>query len=332
MIDKNTDFYKYVDNYANISYVESVNIWGKLNEHNKYTIAIPTYKRVQYLGDAIESALAQDYDDNYNIMVIDNNPSRDDETEKFMESYKGRSNMSYFKNTENIGMAGNWNRLFELIPTDWVVMLHDDDMIYSNFLSRCEDCLIKKPQIDILKPREGNEYTVNPQNKKNAKIRRLIDLDFYYGNLCGTPSGMLFRRKTMIKSGGYNQDFYPGQDYCFHVRFASLFNFYVLDEVLMYYRIGVNESVRPEVQKKWLIDASFLIRQLLKKYKVPKVVINSFLARRTMHSYIHTKAHFNTEYEFLLSEIGLPNPTIWGVFSHFYIILFKVIYKFLHRS
>ena len=50
MIDKNTDFFKYVDNFAKIEHIPSVTIFeSSLDYIPKITIAIPTYKRVDLL-------------------------------------------------------------------------------------------------------------------------------------------------------------------------------------------------------------------------------------------------------------------------------------------
>ena len=62
-------------------------------------------------------------------MVVDNNPERECETEQLLREYKAIPNLFYYKNTENVGMTGNWNKLFELSQTNFVVMLHDDDLI-----------------------------------------------------------------------------------------------------------------------------------------------------------------------------------------------------------
>ena len=50
----------------------------------QYTIAIPTFNRVDLLKLAIDSAVNQDDFSDYEILVVDNNPERDDATELLM--------------------------------------------------------------------------------------------------------------------------------------------------------------------------------------------------------------------------------------------------------
>ena len=320
MIDQNTDFFAYVDNFAKIEGIESVKVFGNEDSSAEYTIAIPTYKRTEYLKEAIDSALNQDCSFSYNVIVVDNNPERDDDTEKMMASYENTKNLSYYKNAENLGMAGNWNRLFQLSKTKWVVMLHDDDVMYPYYLLECNVILGKLHNVGVLKPKEDTNN--NPvKTKDNGKIKRLTDFDFYYGNTCGTPSGMLFNREMFLSSGGYNQEFYPSLDYCFHVRFASLFNFYFYDKPLMYYRIGVNESLKVETQKQWLINDSYLIRSILKRHGIPKFISYSFVSRRTERCHDNWQRIFHTQYDFDLCQINLHRVgTLKGVLAHIFII------------
>ena len=64
----------------------------------------------------------------FNILIVDNDPQRNCETEELIDSFNNQ-NISYYKNSENIGATGNWNKLFELADTEFVTMLHDDDLL-----------------------------------------------------------------------------------------------------------------------------------------------------------------------------------------------------------
>lgn len=318
MIDQNTDFFAYVDNFAKIDGIEPIKVFGNEDSSADYTIAIPTYRRTEYLKEAIDSALNQDCNFSYNVIVVDNNPERNDDTEKMMASYKNTKNLSYYKNAENLGMAGNWNRLFQLAKTKWVIMLHDDDVLYPYYISACNKIISQYKDIGILKPKEDKVFNVSKFT--DGKLKKIKCINFYYGNSYGTPSGMLFNRDKVIEVGGYNQDFYPSLDYCFNARFSTLYDFIYFDTPLMYYRIGVNESLKVETQRQWLINDSYLIRQILKKYNFPQIIVDYFVAFRTMRTYDLLKRTFNSDFKFELSEIGLKNKFFWcGFLSHIYI-------------
>ena len=103
-------------------------------ENPEITIAIPTYKRPNLLLEAISSAINQETSVKYDIIVVDNNPGRGDETEQLMEKFRDSLLVSYYKNSSNLGMVGNWNQLFSIAKGQWVAMLHDDDLLYPNYI------------------------------------------------------------------------------------------------------------------------------------------------------------------------------------------------------
>ena len=60
IVDKNTDFFQIVDNFAKTKNIKSICIIDtKLDFVPKITIAIPTFKRADLLKEAINSALNQ---------------------------------------------------------------------------------------------------------------------------------------------------------------------------------------------------------------------------------------------------------------------------------
>ena len=76
------------------------------------SFCIPTYRRSKDLKEAIDSVFAQQTGIPFNVIVSDNNPERNDETEILINTYYAdKDNLRYIKNAENLGMAGNWNRL-----------------------------------------------------------------------------------------------------------------------------------------------------------------------------------------------------------------------------
>lgn len=316
MVDENTDFFKYVDNFAKTAHAVSIPILeAKVGEKMKITIAIPTYKRAELLREAIDSALNQIYDDNYEVLVVDNNPERDDETEKLVCSYSN-CNVSYYKNAENLGMAGNWNRCVTLARGEFVILLHDDDMLYPYFLSVCSFYL-NVFDIGILKPRNSLEYApVREFETRNWPIKQVLYTDFYFAHVVGVPSGIIYKKEYFITVGGFNSDYYPSLDYCFHAFFAKVYPVYTLDVVLSFYRVECNISMNSNTKRGWLVTDSYLIRQILKEQKMPCSIIETFLSRRTSKVQQWIMQHWGS-FDFCLSEIGLNETSVVsGVLSH----------------
>lgn len=94
------------------------------------SIVIPVYNREILVKDAIESALAQTYD-NIEVVVVDNCST--DNTWEVVSSFSSKKIRAY-KNEENLGPVLNWIRGIELSKGEYVKLLFSDDMISNNFI------------------------------------------------------------------------------------------------------------------------------------------------------------------------------------------------------
>lgn len=112
----------------------------------KISILIPTYNQPQYIIQAVESALLQDY---FNLEVIVNDDSTNNETEQLLKPFFADKRFSYYKTKTNIGRVGNYRQLlYEYASGDWVVMLDGDDYyIDSHYISYVVSFILKYPKL-----------------------------------------------------------------------------------------------------------------------------------------------------------------------------------------
>ena len=250
------DWLDNMDGIKAYSDVESIPIFvNRIATPSIVTIAIPTFNRISTLKEALESALAQDYED-YEIIVVDNNPERDDDTERFMMKYSRHPRCSYYKNTKNTGLFGNWNRCFILSRSKWVTLLHDDDYYYPEYLSTLMNCLKEHPDIDALscKYNYWKEYEkdtpINVIERKGMPAPKGLSTvpkgAFLFSHPVG-PIGLIFKKSLFLELGGFNEDYYPIADYVFNWRYFQKYNFLRLNVVLANYRMGRNLSSKAEV-------------------------------------------------------------------------------------
>src|ERR1700759_186554 len=88
------------------------------------TVVICNYNYEQFLAEAIDSALAQDYE-NTHVMVIDDGSV--DGSRAIVEGYRARIT-SIFK--DNGGQVSAYNLGLQLVKTDYVLFLDSDDVLY----------------------------------------------------------------------------------------------------------------------------------------------------------------------------------------------------------
>lgn len=243
---------------------------GEVPEGAKYTIAIPTYKRANLLKEAIDSCLAQKTSIPFVIMVVDNNPERNCETEQLIQSYKV-SNLLYYKNTKNIGASGNWNKLFHLAITDYVVMLHDDDLLYNDYIEKIDRIIcLYKGSVEVIYPAieifTQNKNSFERQRKGAIRAMRLHSYDFQFGNTCDIV-GVCFSRKSIIEENGFDDFFYPSLDYEMHVRLSKKNKIIKLFGVpLVLYRILENDSLKLSTMIEVAKKDKEIIESIIDKY------------------------------------------------------------------
>lgn len=242
---------------------EHENISSKLiikGEKNnpKVSVMIPTFRRLDFLKQAVMSAINQvDFDD-FEIVVIDNEQFQDGAIENFIKELNS-PRLSLYRNEKNIGMIGNWNRCIQLAKGSWIVILHDDDLM--------KPCAL----LNLMANMKGNSLVASSTEifgiENRLSIRKIIKEFIYivsrfikfssgkkkldgYDTFIDCPicaSGALFNKRACIDLGGYNQKYWPISDYLFSLRYILKFGGIKLKNTLIRYRLSVNESNAPEV-------------------------------------------------------------------------------------
>jgi glycosyltransferase involved in cell wall biosynthesis len=105
------------------------------------SVVVPTYEREQLLTEALDSALAQTYDD-FVILVGDN--SETDGTEKLIASYHD-PRIRYHRNRPGLGALGNWLDLVQRAETPLIATLHDDDLWEPDYLATVVPPMLEDP-------------------------------------------------------------------------------------------------------------------------------------------------------------------------------------------
>jgi glycosyltransferase involved in cell wall biosynthesis len=103
------------------------------------TIAIPTFSRLHYLKEAVESALSQTYE-NIEVIIGDDGQSRS--IQVWSEELARREpKIRYQRNERNLGLAGNWNAIADRARGEFLVIIGDDDRLLPDFVSELVDAI-----------------------------------------------------------------------------------------------------------------------------------------------------------------------------------------------
>lgn len=296
------NIFEFTDSFSRISSIPTINIYGRKIEDSKkklFTIAIPTYKRASTLLETIESALNQIDVEDYNVIVVDNNPERGDETEKLMQKYIDNFRVYYFKNSENVGMAGNWNKCLELSLSNQMILLHDDDIL-SPYALRTFETIISYIDDDwaMVKPNLisfENQHSLEFNKVYEANLYPLSLFHFFDGCMIGAPTCILVNKKNLISLGAYNQEYFPSFDYVAAVKATYYKKTYTIStkNPIGGYRVSNNESLKESTMDSYFIARYEIGRQVMKKVGIPSFIIKLYHSARFKDDVRRTCEYYN---------------------------------------
>lgn len=114
------------------------------NQDILISVVIPTYSRNVTLKNAIESVLAQTYQ-NFEILVVDDNPPDSEwrkSTQELMKEYEENPKIRYIRNARNLGGAGARNEGIKEAKGEYIAFLDDDDEYLPQKLEKQLDCFL----------------------------------------------------------------------------------------------------------------------------------------------------------------------------------------------
>lgn len=214
---------------------------------NRATIIIPCYNYAHFLPQALDSALAQTYQDK-EIIVVDDCST--DDTEQLMATkYPG---VKYIRHIQNKGLSATRNTGIEASTGDWIMSLDADDWIDKDLLQLSIDFANAKNadivgvwQQEFGERHEVHNFHPNPGHE-----------DFLNGNKINCSS--LFRRKVYDTIGGYDVRLLKGyEDWQYWLRATKAgFTVVTVPLALFHYRIH-KDSMIAGLIKKDLRDETF---------------------------------------------------------------------------
>src|SRR6478735_7775412 len=165
------------------------------------SICMPAYQAAAWIGDAIESALAQTWQ-NFELIVVDDASS--DSTLAVARSYDDLR-LRVEANPRNLGQARNHNRAAELSRGAYVKFLHADDRL-------APDCL---ETMVVVENDDEVAWSVEyaDLHERFRGLSRINDGRFLFDQLVdaglkdnwiGEPTAVLVTRRALEAAGGFN--------------------------------------------------------------------------------------------------------------------------------
>lgn len=155
----------------------------------KISIVIPVYNGAKYLGEAIDSALAQTYK-NIEIIVSNDGSNDNGATDRVARSYGKK--IIYLNKTENGGAATALNAAIKVMTGEYFSWLSHDDKYYPN--------KIKRQVEELAKLKDKNTIMMSDLDGINEKYEKIYETK-YINRIKEYP----LREKSFIYPVLYNQ-------------------------------------------------------------------------------------------------------------------------------
>ena len=145
-----------------------------------FSIVIPTYNGSKYIAQAIESVLAQTRKPD-EIIISDDNSS--DDTVEICRKYEPQVKIVVNKNGPS-GFVNGWNNAIALATSEFISILHQDDLLAPDFLEEAEIALKKNPDVKhFFVPCnyiDGDGNIIRVPDYCDGEIRRLTGKEYVY--------------------------------------------------------------------------------------------------------------------------------------------------------
>lgn len=243
------------------------------------SICIPTYNGAPWIGEAIESVLAQDYQ-RLEIIICDDASS--DATVAVARTF-GDPRVRVLSNAGRVGMARNWNRCVQASTGDYVKLLMQDDWLAPACVGRMVEVMEGHPRVGLVfSPREvllddpddpdarlwkdrfgilhtpfGPLAEVNDGRAMFDRMRR----DRFRGCWLGEPTAVMIRRRALQDVGLFNARLRQVADLEMWLRLAFFHDIGFVPDPLVTIRVhsrsatAVNERTGASwLDRVWLVE------------------------------------------------------------------------------
>lgn len=265
------------------------------------SVCMPAFNAEQWIGEAIESALAQTWTD-FELVVSDN--ASTDSTLEIVRSYAD-PRIRVVESNHNIGHIANHTRVIRRSTGTFIKFLHADDILMPDCIEALLDVARENDRVGLVfSPRElriyhaaGPEWTrtITRQHERFGRLERCNDgralffqmaLGEFDDNWIGEPVAVLLKREAIEQCGFFHRHILERPDLELYLRMMLRYDVGFVDKPLCVHRQHEQSWTagdrRPNLR--WL-DKLWLLEGLLEDGHLgPTLPMIHHLRQRAMRS------------------------------------------------
>jgi glycosyltransferase involved in cell wall biosynthesis len=235
------------------------------------SVCLASYNAAKYLDAAVNSVLAQTYQ-NWELIVVDDCSS--DNTQEVVTktmSRCGDPRIRFFTNQVRVGMVANWNRAVELANGQFIKVLGQDDILKPDCLTVQVAKMQQYPEVTVV---TCARRVVGPTGKP-ILVRKCFPREGIYDgletirrcivagtNIIGEPVSVLFRASTLGTRELFEASILYCPDVDFWLRLLAHGDLYFIAEPKTLYRIHPAAATR-DLEKESVADFFRLVDRVL---------------------------------------------------------------------
>lgn len=222
------------------------------------SVILSVHKGKPYIEQAIQSILAQTYQDVEFLVVDDGSTDGSDDLLREIASKDDR--IRIITNQTNLGLTKSLNLALHEARGDYIARMDADDIALPTRLEKQLNFLQAHPDIGMV----GTAFEwIDDNGVVIGKPTIITDSTLLHSSLIRTNpflhSSVLIRKQLLDRVQGYNEQFKKAQDYDLWLRLSSICRFANLPEILMQKRMSKHmisfknerEQLRFAVHARW---------------------------------------------------------------------------------
>jgi glycosyltransferase involved in cell wall biosynthesis len=183
----------------------------------------------------------------------------------------------YLANSATLGAVGNWNRCLEAATGRWVMILHEDDLLYPWYLECVLPHLARDTVAVCMKTARGARAPAARRPRVSPGAALYHPGYFLKSSMTPFP-GVLMRREVAARLGGFDERWGPVADYEFWYRLSCAGAIRVVGAVGAFYRVAPGQWT----ERTWgrMLRLAHLLRIRIAREQFPRSPrIGRWLAR-----------------------------------------------------
>lgn len=207
------------------------------------TIVIPAYNLQNYIADALESALTQNYAGQVCVIVLDDGSS--DNTLAVAQGIAAKNSTVTVYHQLNQGRVGARNRLLQLAETEFVAWLDGDDIAPPVWLHQQYELICSQPDLVAV---SGQGYAMTDDRLPIGPIPRPSDpAEIADRHISGQSNAFfqsctLTKRSAILAAGSYRTKYPAAEDYDLWLRMEHSGRLANSRECHLYYRVHATSA------------------------------------------------------------------------------------------